>query len=304
MPLLFSDDSVHDFLLYHSVPTLKVDLSRAANSAHSTASRYFSKDDMPTIPNEWSEFNYWGLCKEFSEELQATMPPGAHPVSMSPPPAIRVELAVVDAYVRVTFPQVRRTTKALNFDVRTDRSSLRDHPTDNVCESKADRQMVDVDRNMRLVGEAKLSWNYNSNWCQGQDPAERDTARQVLSQIVFYMSEWDLRYGFITTDQEFVAVRRVGSNYGDIEISKGIPWTSSGGRGMTVSFAIFMLYLKASHDRIYKYVHDNDDGNDNDDDGGDEDNDMNVGGDEDIDMNNGGDGNNGDADYEDGGDKA
>ena len=36
------------------------------------------------------------------------------------------------------------------------------------------------------------------------------------------MSEWDLRYGFIMTDQEFVAVRRAGSNYGDIEISKGI----------------------------------------------------------------------------------
>lgn len=95
------------------------------------------------------------------------------------------------------------------------------------------------------------------------------------------------------TDQEFVAVRRVGSNYGDIEISKGIPWTPSDGRGMTVSFAMFMLYLMASHDRMYKYVHDNDDGNDDDNDGGDED----------IDMNDGGD-NNGDADYEDGGDKA
>ena len=130
MPLHFPDDSVHDFLLYHFVPTLKVDLSRVANSAHSTASRYFSKDDMPTIPNEWSEFNYWDLCKEFSEELQATMPPGARPVSMSPPPATRVELTAVDAYVRVIFPQVRRAMEALNLDVRTDRSSLRDHPTD------------------------------------------------------------------------------------------------------------------------------------------------------------------------------
>ena len=89
MPLLFSDDSVHDFLLYHSVSTLKVDLSTAVNSARSTVSRYFSKKDMPTIPNEWSEFNYWDLCEEFSEELQATMPPGARPASMSllPPSA-------------------------------------------------------------------------------------------------------------------------------------------------------------------------------------------------------------------------
>ena len=106
-------------------------------------------------------------------------------------------------------------------------------------------------------------------------------------------------------DQEFVAVRRVGSNYGDIEILEGILWTSSGGRGMTVSFAMFMLYLMASHDRNYKYGHDNDDGNDDGDDGEDEFNDMNDGGGEDIDMSDGGDGdNNGDADYEDGDDEA
>ena len=61
---------------------------------------------------------------------------------------------------------------------------------------------------------------------------------------------------------------------------------------MTVSFAMFMLYLVASHDRMYKYAHDNDDGNDDDGDGGDEDKDMNDGD------------RNGDAGYEDGGNEA
>lgn len=50
--------------------------------------------------------------------------------------------------IRVIFPQVRRAMETLNLDVRTDRSSLRDHPTDIVCESKADRQMVDIDGNI------------------------------------------------------------------------------------------------------------------------------------------------------------
>ena len=56
--------------------------------------------------------------------------------------------------------------EALNLDMQTDRSSLWDHPTGNVRESKAGRQMVDIDGNMRLVcsrptadpGHPRMAW--------------------------------------------------------------------------------------------------------------------------------------------------
>jgi hypothetical protein len=59
------------------------------------------------------------------------------------------------------------------------------------------------------------------------DCGERRDFAQVLSQVNFYMKQHEARYGFVLTDRELVAIRRVDGRE-KIELSAPVYWDTRG----------------------------------------------------------------------------
>ena len=114
--------------------------------------------------------------------------------------------------------------------------------------SKADRIGVAADGRVRLVGDLKPSWNFRGCWRE-EDPesVEEQVYRQALSQVNFYMHKKGVKYGYLLTDREFVAVRRAGSEYGMIEVAAGVSWSHGPGE-CSVALALFSLHMLAAKD--------------------------------------------------------
>ncbi|CAG8909803.1 unnamed protein product [Penicillium egyptiacum] len=85
----------------------------------------------------------------------------------------------------------------------------------------------------RAPGDIKVSWK----WCSGYQYLERSTLRdeynQVSSQVNFYMSQHNARHGFMLTNTELVAAKRLDGN-GRLAVSRSIPWTAAGHSQLTV----------------------------------------------------------------------
>jgi hypothetical protein len=129
---------------------------------------------------------------------------------------------------------------------------------------------------LRLAGDIKVSWKWKSDWrLSNTNSNEDEEYRQVLSQVHYYLNTSGLRYGYILTDREFVAVRRKGIRWGDIEVSPSVLWQGGGCGGMNVALGIWLIHMLSqgsdweaptfprpapvSHDEVDGYVEDSDD---------------------------------------------
>jgi hypothetical protein len=88
---------------------------------------------------------------------------------------------------------------------------------------------------MRFPLEVKVSQSWKPGWRMSTDIKERREYRQVLSQIHYYMDQWERRYGGVLTDQGLVIVERMqpptGTDYeayGKICVYDAIPWEVHG----------------------------------------------------------------------------
>ncbi|ATY58298.1 hypothetical protein A9K55_002387 [Cordyceps militaris] len=123
-----------------------------------------------------------------------------------------------------------------------------------------DRAMHDpsVDRPInRLPGEIKPSWKFKWAWANAPDGPDRGMAKEVLSQLGFYMAQQGYqkthsgaKYGFMLTDQELVAFRKVSQR--TLCMSERVPWGGCREPGqperLTVLLALWYLGMLASHD--------------------------------------------------------
>jgi hypothetical protein len=118
--------------------------------------------------------------------------------------------------------QLNRASNSL-FSSRTLPSKMVDRHGGSVG-SSADRVGVLYPAGqLRLVGEIKVSWKWSSSWrTEKRDTPKRTEFRQVLSQVHHYMNVHGTRYGYVLTDREFVAIKRVGEKFGDIMISEAV----------------------------------------------------------------------------------
>lgn len=112
--------------------------------------------------------------------------------------------------------------------------------------SKADRIAATSDGIVRLVGDLKPSWNFQSSWRDAEMGSKKEEVyRQALSQVLFYIKQRGVRYGYVLTDREFAAVKRVGREYGDIEVAKGVAWVHGEGE-LSVALGLFGLHMLAA----------------------------------------------------------
>ncbi|KAK3191484.1 hypothetical protein K4F52_002299 [Lecanicillium sp. MT-2017a] len=130
---------------------------------------------------------------------------------------------------------------------------------DNFIPDRAFYEAGAVNAANRLPGDIKPSWKWRSAYRTYTYDArlERDF-RKVIAQINFYMEQHNTRYGFILTDLELVAVKRIGK--GHVAISKSIPWTAGEAmagetaEGMTVLLGLWYLGMLASQENGYKFA--------------------------------------------------
>ena len=107
----------------------------------------------------------------------------------------------------------------------------------------------------RVPGDIKPSYKWNGAMRSTPSPSflQREF-RQVLSQVNLYMKQHGTRYGFIVTDQEFMAVKQVDKK-GNLKISHAIPWTASGTMEepqLTVSLALWYLGVLGSDENFWQ----------------------------------------------------
>ncbi|PGH36223.1 hypothetical protein GX50_00907 [[Emmonsia] crescens] len=68
---------------------------------------------------------------------------------------------------------------------------------------------VQWDSPNRCPGDLKESWKWGSDWETTEKWTDCTEYAQVLSQVNFYMKQYNVRYGFVLTDTELVPIRRL-----------------------------------------------------------------------------------------------
>ncbi|RAH86023.1 hypothetical protein BO86DRAFT_415533 [Aspergillus japonicus CBS 114.51] len=106
----------------------------------------------------------------------------------------------------------------------------------------------------RLPGDVKPSYKWNLNMIDDRDEHVQKEFKQILSQVNYYMKQHHTRYGFVITDQELVAIKRLNRD-GELQVSDSIPWTDRGTPDqpcMTVLLALWYLGMLAADERGWR----------------------------------------------------
>ncbi|KAK2767610.1 hypothetical protein FQN54_003768 [Arachnomyces sp. PD_36] len=218
----------------------------------------------------WTDFNLPLIQQQFSAVLAAARIPAEPSNASSPPRPINSATAVRSrvhsyltsritrafrcgfAYLRSSAEEdmVGRGRTVLDFDVGT----LAQTPTgfDFAPDIALFDPNLPVDtRPNRVPGVVKASFKWNLSQRDSPVPSTQDEFKRVLSQVNFYMKQNRTRYGFILTDAELVAIRRLDRD-GNLEVSESIPWTAAGTASqprLTVLLGLWYLGMLASDDR-------------------------------------------------------
>ncbi|KAL2821314.1 hypothetical protein BDW59DRAFT_174282 [Aspergillus cavernicola] len=74
--------------------------------------------------------------------------------------------------------------------------------------------------------------------------------KQVLAQVNFYMRQHNARYGYILTNTELVAVKRLEGS-GRLAVSTAVPWRRGGVGELSVLLALWYLGMLAAEDATW-----------------------------------------------------
>jgi len=109
-------------------------------------------------------------------------------------------------------------------------------------------------RPSRLPGNLKPSYQWSLQLRDHPSAYYRTQFRQALSQVNWYMKRHRTRYGFILTDRELVAIRRLDDD-GNLELSDSVPWDTVGTEDqprLTVLLALWYLGMLASDNQQWR----------------------------------------------------
>ncbi|KAL2847039.1 hypothetical protein BJX68DRAFT_268339 [Aspergillus pseudodeflectus] len=195
-----------------------------------TANRAYSYRQINDI-TPWAGFDVPTIQQVYPLLATATIDP--NPLPTSPPQTIRSENGFKARVHEYAAPRIRRGLRSIYQTSQF----LKKGPPPNA-------------RPNRAPGDLKPHWKWHTNMQFGS-PTEQAEYRQALSQVNWYMKQNQTRYGFIMTDHELVAIRRLDDN-GNLELSPPIPWDAQGTVAqprMTVLLALWYLGMLASQNQ-------------------------------------------------------
>jgi hypothetical protein len=211
---------VFDYLLNYS--PAPPDPHPAAEMHSNTRSEHYSAADLVLPLPVWTGFTLAEFRRSYGAELEGVLVTAPvvflSPQRGIPHKAIRCEDQVVQLAVRSIVQQANRALEAASLLI-VDTSGAAVIPPG----TGADRVGLTDTGALRTVGEVKPSWNWCSAWRQEHPESTLYVQyRQALAQLHYYLNTGGLRYGYLLTDRELVAVRRDPLIFGRMEISEPI----------------------------------------------------------------------------------
>lgn len=178
----------------------------------------------------------------------------------SPPAAIRDEPQFHLRFAELILPRMRRSLRAAFEQLAPELASRRISPVTFDGGSAAsitdmfrpDTAFIAVGGSAasspnRAPGDLKVSWKWQYSMRYSHAVIEQREYKQVLAQVNFYMRQHNARYGYILTDTELVAVKRLEGN-GRLAVSAAVPWTRGGVGELSVLLALWYLGMLAAED--------------------------------------------------------
>ena len=192
-------------------------------SRNTTNPRYGADDITSIVP--WAEFNYGTIIQQYGAVLSAKQ---IRPDPFtSPPAAIRDEPQFQIRFTELVLPRIRRALRAgfeqLGPELHARQLSAITFDGGSAAalidQFKPDTAYIVVGGSYahganRGPGDLKVSWKWNTSMRSSPAVADQIEYKQVLSQVNFYMEQHSARYGFVLTNAEFVAVKRLDGEMG------------------------------------------------------------------------------------------
>ncbi|KAJ6018457.1 hypothetical protein N7499_003747 [Penicillium canescens] len=99
----------------------------------------------------------------------------------------------------------------------------------------------------RAPEDLKVSWKWRSEMQFLQNLADNREYKQMLAQVNFYMDQHTVGHGFILSDLELVAVKRL-DGYGRLAVATPVLWRSGGVGSLSVLLGLWYLGKLAAED--------------------------------------------------------
>lgn len=243
-------------LLYLSV-ALPVIPTQAITPGPNTTNPQYDADDITQVVF-WSEFSYSNVIQRYGQVLN--MKRIRPDPFMSPPAPLKDEPTFHLRFADLVMTRVRRALRAGFEQLSTQLGVLRlsEITIDGggsariIDQFRPDTAFIVVGASLstgvnRAPGDLKVSWKWRSSMQFSQNLADRREYKQVLAQVNFYMDQHNARHGFILSDVELVAVKRLDRN-GRLAVATPIPWRSGGVGQFSVLLGLWYLGMLAAED--------------------------------------------------------
>lgn len=243
-------------------PALEV-LWNESSSTDNTSNPRYNYRDIRSV-DHWKTFNLATIMAKYGNVLYAAaLPPD--PMPASPPRAVNSEMCLRNRFTQYLDPKVRRSLRA-GFQWLRDERRINGHSvlsfgegsqamvyegfTPDTAYFEENRGSRPDNRPNRAPGDLEPSWKWSTQR-QYRSDKDKKEFKQVLSQVNFYMVQHHARYGFVLTDRELVAIRRLDGN-GNLELSDSIRWDAQGTANhpvLTVALALWYIGMLASNNQ-------------------------------------------------------
>ncbi|KAL2859133.1 uncharacterized protein BJX67DRAFT_59449 [Aspergillus lucknowensis] len=222
-----------------------------------TTNPQYDAEDITQIAS-WPEFSYPTIIQRYGGLLNSTQ---IRPDPFTSPPApLRDEPTFHLRFSDLVMNRVRRGLRA-GFEQLEPELRIR-HLSKVTIDGGGSAQIINQFRPdaafivvgaslstgvNRAPGDLKVSWKWKSSMRFSQDLADQREYKQVLAQVNFYMEQHKARHGFILSNAELVAVKRLDTN-GRLSVATPIPWSSGGAGRFSVLLGLWYLGMLAAED--------------------------------------------------------
>ncbi|KAJ5578127.1 uncharacterized protein N7459_007091 [Penicillium hispanicum] len=251
--------ATQSLLHYLSIALPSIPLQGAAPSTNTTNPRYGAPDIDHIV--SWSDFNYGIMYQRYGAILNAKQ---IHPDPFrSPPDGIRDEATFHLRFGELVLPRIRRALRAGFEQLEPQRLQRQLSPVkfdggeraDILDQFRPDTAFFvaggsNITCPNRAPGDLTVSWKWRSSMRDSEIRRDRHEYKQTLAQVNFYMKQHGARYGFILTDAEFVAVKRLNAN-GYLAVAEAVPWKSGGMGNFSVLLGLWYLGMLAAEDQTW-----------------------------------------------------
>lgn len=236
-----------------ALPTIP---TQETNLGPNTTNPRYDADDITHIAS-WPQFDYAAVIDRYGQLLNSRFI-AADPFT-SPPAPLRDEPAFHLRFSDLVMTRVRRALRA-GFEQlapvlaaqRLSEVTIDGGGSARVIDQfRPDTAFIVVGSSLtgvnRAPGDLKVSWKWRSSMRFSQNLAGQREYKQALAQLNFYMDQHRARYGFLLTNAELVAVKRLDSE-GRLAVATPILWTSGGVGQLSVLLGLWYIGMLAAED--------------------------------------------------------